>query len=76
MNTRESIVTNDWDRREWASSPRATSIGASPRWTLWEWASVQRPRTAGDPGVGASALSGFGHNPSGQHWAEPELGPR
>lgn len=75
MSTRETS-TNDWDRREWASEPGEATIETSPRWSLWEWASVRRPRNSGALGVGASALSGFGHNPGGQHWAEPQLGPR
>jgi hypothetical protein len=70
MSTREPIAAIDWDRHQWANSTRATRTKMSPRWSLWQWASVRRPRSAVALGLGESALSGFGHNPGGQHWVE------
>ena len=70
MNAFDDRPVIPWDRREWAGG--STSIPPAetgPRWSLWQWVG-QRPSERERLGVGDSAFSGFGHNPSGQHWAE------
>ena len=58
-----------WNAAQWASIPRDQAADAPARWTLWHWASTERG--AGGPIYerGDSALSGGGHNSSGQRWA-------
>jgi hypothetical protein len=66
-------IGNDWDRYQWASKDARSGPGERvARWSLWEWASIPKPAGLIAMGAGASALSGSGNNPSGQHWA-PEL---
>lgn len=69
MTTTKANPRPDWDAAQWASIPRVHGEDAPPRWTLWQWAST-KPR-GGVParGRGDSALSGGGHNPSGQRWS-------
>jgi hypothetical protein len=69
MTERKQIRVNDWNRTQWASSKNVSApADATPRWSLWEWASALPEANAPEPGQGDSALSGFGRNPSGQHW--------
>jgi hypothetical protein len=72
MTEQRRKVTDEWDLTQWAS------VGAQParadntqRWTLWEWASTPYTPTLLHIAVGDSALSGYGHNPSGQRWWRP-----
>lgn len=66
----------EWDGSQWASGDAQSARGdtqagrddAVPRWSLWEWASIARPATAGQVGIGDSGLSGYGHNPGAQRW--------
>lgn len=78
MNAVDDRPLIPWDRRQWADGSTAIPPAETgPRWSLWQWVG-QRPSERERLGVGDSALSGFGHNPSGQHWAEAsrQPGPR
>lgn len=69
MSTTNANSRSDWDAAQWASIPRVPGEDARPRWTLWQWASTERHAGVPTRGRGDSALSGGGHNPSGQRWA-------
>jgi hypothetical protein len=76
MSDQPRSTKAEWDRSQWASGDalnarRDAKEGrgdAVLRWSLWEWASIPRPATVADAGVGDSALSGHGHNPGVQRW--------
>lgn len=67
-----------WDRTQWVGArerahPPISALRQAPRWWRWHWVG-RAPVTATDESaIGDSGLSGFGHNPNGQRWVEPEL---
>jgi hypothetical protein len=70
MATVDDAPLDRWDRRQWASDSMTIAPAATaPRWSLWQWVG-KKPRVTCELGSGDGGLSGFGHNPSGQHWAE------
>jgi hypothetical protein len=74
MTTVDDVSLIEWDRRQWANSSTAIPpAGTRPRWSLWQWVGKE-PRVTRELGRGDGGLSGFGHNPGGQHWAEPSRG--
>jgi hypothetical protein len=70
MTTRTTSEVETWDRRQWASSDEVRRAPSVAHWSLWEWVGELPPTSMTQPGDGGSGLSGFGHNPSGQHWAD------
>jgi hypothetical protein len=70
MTTEATALTTDWDAAEWANTDRPAPARDVTKWSLWQWVGTPRPEGAPIDGRGDSGFSGFGHNPSGQHWAE------
>ena len=68
MTTQISCSESHWDATHWASTERTVSVEQVPKWTLWQWASAPRRADESIHGRGDSALSGGGHNSSGQRW--------
>jgi hypothetical protein len=69
MDPRTKGTATDWNASQWASIEQTESVDDVPKWDLWHW--VSRPPRPGHAidGLGDSALSGSGQNPSGQRWA-------
>ena len=68
-----------WDRTQWVGAresdhPPLAAQRQAPRWQRWHWVGRAPATAADESAIGDSGLSGFGHNPNGQRWFEPELG--
>jgi hypothetical protein len=63
------ITGADWDASQWASIERSEPVDEVTKWTLWRWVSTSPDKREPIDGRGENALSGSGHNPSGQRWA-------
>lgn len=70
MRTQATKPASDWDSTEWASIERTDQAQEVSKWTFWQWAGVTPRNDQAAYGRGESALSGWGHNPSGNHWAQ------
>jgi hypothetical protein len=68
MTTRIVSSQSDWHATDWASTERTVEVEEAPKWTLWQWASAPRREDKSIRGRGDHALSGGGHNSSGQRW--------
>lgn len=76
MNAQTHTSYREWSRYQWAGVYPIPADPEAPRWNLIEWVGDQGQGPAGpaiDPADALksdSGFSGFGHNPSGNHWAE------
>lgn len=76
MATATSPIFQEWSRYQWASIYPHPDDDEVARWNLVQWVGDQGDGTAGrrlDPvamPADHSGLCGFGHNPSGTHWAD------
>jgi hypothetical protein len=71
MTEQRRTITDEWDGTQWASADaRRARADDVPRWTLWQWASAPRRSPLVNVAIGDTALSGYGHNPGGQRWAQ------
>jgi hypothetical protein len=72
----QSDVAARWDRRQCvgddgtASSPRPAAAVPRAGWSRWHWVGRKPQGQTDESGTGDSALSGWGHGPDGQRWAE------
>ncbi len=70
MNRQATALAAGWDAAQWASGERPAAAHDVNKWGLWQWVGALRRHGALIDGRGDSGLTGAGHNPGGQHWAE------
>lgn len=76
MATRTPPHFQEWNRYQWASSRPRLEDDQVLRWNLVQWVgdrsggSGPRRRDPVEMPADHSGLCGFGHNPSGTHWAD------
>lgn len=68
MTTQIASSVSDWGASQWASTDWTVPVEEVPKWTFWQWASAPQRPDKSIRGRGDSALSGGGHNSSGQRW--------
>ena len=70
MKRQATALAAGWDAAQWASAKRPAPARDVKKWGLWQWVGALRPHGASVDGRGDNGLTGAGHNPGGQHWAE------
>jgi len=76
MATSTSRGYREWSRYQWSSLDPVPDERDVHRWTLTEWVgddghgAASRPISPTEMPQSDAGFSGFGHNPSGNRWAE------